>query len=547
MKKILMAMIVSCLLVGEAQAGNIVLTASATSSAVGSAPTGCLLDPACQGTWSPGSLDHGVDEGVFFQFEQPVPAQAIEIAAAGPIDPSALKVYVNGKTKDSQNRYYVLTQDAQNTSLLRIARSVRPFNADTSPLSEPIKSLFLKVDLVAPASGDKVKIQKIRFLNNGQPVTFLLPALQPAQVSASSILDPQTAYHPAHLFDAKVDFAWSTDGKKNDGRGESAHLQFSQPQAIGSLIVWNGYQRSDMHYHANGRVSKLEIKPANGTAQTVALNDVMGPQRVPLATPLNGVSDLTFTIKDVVPGTKYKDTLISEMRFVTPQGQIVLPQTAMPQPSAPAAWAPLVDRSYSSFLFQPMSCKDCKGEEFGADFPRQRLRLRSDGSFVIYKSIEVQRPDSKEKPISQTADVLEGNWEAVPAGIRIFGKKYPTVIATSEYLKETAPTNDAAIFQSELHLKRYAELQPNEKQELFNQLWIAKKGPAAKAPARWDHCTLGQNHLQSPREIFGNTPTEVFQTWDRFLQGINPYVIQSTMLTDAFLPTEDGVDCEIGP
>jgi len=523
-----------------------VLTASATSSAPGSPPVTCLLDPACQGVWTPGSADYGVDEGIFIQFEQPVAASSVEIILPTPnaAESYALKVYVNGKTKDAQGKYYAALKDEQTAGLFKILRQDRPYAEPAGPLQEPIKSLFLKIDLAPTGSAEKIKIQKIRFLQNGQPVALTLPVLQPAQVSATSVLEPQTAYHPAHLFDAKTDFAWATDGKKNDGKGESAKIHFAAPQNIAGMIVWNGYQRSDMHFHANSRVLKLDVASQGATGQAIALTDTMGPQRVNFATPLTNVSDLTLTIKDIAAGTKYKDTLISELRFITPQGQIILPDADLPKPAAPAAWMPLIDRSYSSFLFQPAACQDCQNEDFGVDFPRQRLRLRSDGSFVIYKSVDVQTADSN---VNQTADVLEGNWEPVPAGIRIFGKKYPTVIAASEYLKETAPTNDAAIFQSELHLKNYAELSAGERQSLFDQLWAAKRGPASKGAARWGYCSLAGMKEGAPQKVFGKTATAVFQAWDQFLQSQNPIVLLSTMLTDVLLPSEKVTYCEMGP
>src|SRR5262249_40635616 len=158
--------------------------------------------------WSPGSADYGVDEGLFFQFEQPVAASSVEIVlpATTTIDSYALKVYVNGKTKDAQGKYYAAVKDEQNAGVFRIVREDRPYAEPGSALQEPIKSLFLKVDLAPPGTApEKIKVQKIRFLQNGQPIALTLPVLQPAQVTATSVLDPQTAYHPAHLFDAKTD------------------------------------------------------------------------------------------------------------------------------------------------------------------------------------------------------------------------------------------------------------------------------------------------------------------------------------------------------
>lgn len=552
MKHLALAALLSFAMTGPALAEPppVVLTASATSSTPGSAPITCLLDPACQGTWTPGSLDYGIDEGIFLQFEQPVPASSVEVVLPVPnaVDVYGLKVYVNGKTKDSEGRYYIFKKDEINEGVLRVVRAERPYGMEIVPLRDPIKSLFIKIDSGPPSATEKVKIQKIRFIREGQPIAFALPLLQPAQVSASSALDPQTAYHPAHLFDAKTDFAWATDGKKTDGRGQFLRLQTAAPQNVAGLIVWNGYQRSETHFRSNGRVSKLEIKAANGPTQIVSLSDAMGAQRVALSLPLNGVSDLTMTIKDIIPGTKYKDVLLSEMRLITPQGQVILPQAVLPRPMPPTAWAPWVDRSLTSFLFQPVACSDCAERAYDANFLHQRVRLRSDGSFVVYKYEETQKTDAQASPLNQVADVLEGNWEPVPAGIRIFGKKHPTLLAVSEYLKEAAPSAEAAIFQSELRLKRYGELSPNERQGLFDRLWTAKRGPAAKNQGvRWDSCLLSEKYTQTDGNAFGADRGAVFQAWDRFLKGVNPYVVESTMLTDVFLPTEDVRDCSTGP
>ena len=82
-----------------AQQPTVVLSASATSSASGSSPITCLLDPACNGYWSPGSLDSGFDEGVFIQFEKPVKTDTIQVSFADTagLDALDIQLSVDGK------------------------------------------------------------------------------------------------------------------------------------------------------------------------------------------------------------------------------------------------------------------------------------------------------------------------------------------------------------------------------------------------------------------------------------------------------------------
>ena len=105
---------------------------------------------------------------------------------------------------------------------------------------------------------------------------------------ATSVLDPAVAYQPANLFDSRYDFAWSTNGKKTAGIGESVQVTFSQPQNLSGLIVWNGYQRSEEHFRANGRVTKILVSDGQAS-QTVALADRMGGQRIGFVSPLKNV------------------------------------------------------------------------------------------------------------------------------------------------------------------------------------------------------------------------------------------------------------------
>ncbi|MCE9625493.1 MAG: hypothetical protein K8R69_08605, partial [Deltaproteobacteria bacterium] len=199
----------------HAQTSATVLAAAATSSAPGSAPITCLLDPKCQGTWVPGAADSGVDDGIYLQFENPISAAYLQILAAGenPKGNQELRVYINGNTSAAQSRGKVAS-DPNGNQLLQLSGGK----------AIQIKSLFVKIEAPGEAGLKTLPLKKLLFypavpdyqtILQGQvpPITLNLPNLAPATVAASSILEPVSAYHPAHLFDSQYDIAWSTDGK----------------------------------------------------------------------------------------------------------------------------------------------------------------------------------------------------------------------------------------------------------------------------------------------------------------------------------------------
>ena len=66
-------------------------------------------------------------------------------------------------------------------------------------------------------------------------------------------------------------------------------------------------------------------------------------------------------------------------------------------------------------------------------YPYRRVRFRSNGSFVIYEN---------------DSTIMEGNWEPVPQGLRIFGRKYFTNPRASEYLQAMKLGTEVKIFQA---------------------------------------------------------------------------------------------------
>lgn len=552
----------------------VILAATATSSSLQSTSIACSLDPSCNGHWSPGALDSGIDEGIYIQFEKPLTSATIELYSPGDIE--SLRVYINGKT-GSKNGIYSVRSSGETTQTSWIDRAAHKktmslgnkFIVQTrysdALLSEKIKSIFLKVDKFYGEAKVGVTITAIRLVNaSGDIMDPVLPRPVPATASATSILSPDTAYQPANLVDSRYDIAWSTDGKKNDGRGESVTFYFTKPFSISGLMVWNGYQRSNEHFKANGRVKSLQVSGGTGTPEVLNLRDIMAPQRILLTKALPAASRVTLTIKDIVPGDKYKDVLLSELRFLDDKGAMVQPVVPFKAVTPPAIWKPLIDKSFSVILHHPMTKKEANPEnsccyQLSRRCDNARIRIRSNGTFVIYKGFDFSKKynDNPESPANVDSVVMEGNWEPVGDKIRIFGRQYKTALVSSEYLTSaTPPAPRSTIFQSELSLSQYAKIAPADRSKLIQTLWQKKRGPGAGQEVTWgigvtanpsvsnDSVKNGEFGGYGGYDITADNSEKITKTMDQVLTALNPYWIHSSVLDDLVIPTDGTLACE---
>ncbi|MBI4236826.1 MAG: hypothetical protein HY696_00235 [Deltaproteobacteria bacterium] len=528
---------------GAASATNaVVLAAAATSSAPGAASATCLLDPGCQGVWSPGAADHGTDEGIYVQFEKPTPIHYLQVTLEGLPDALAARshyeLYLNGRTRNSRGPYVAGEASfpaAPGVLVFGVGNTADP---GIDPLQETVRSMFLKLNPRSAGSLPPPRIKRIAFLAaDHAALPLALPTLLPATVTATSVLEPISAYHPANLFDSRYDFAWSTDGKKTTGTGESVTLTFTSPQTVSGLLVWNGYQRSPEHFKANGRVRTLEVVANAQSPQTVGLLDQTGSQLIRLTPPLTGARQIKFAIRETVAGASYKDVLISELRLVGTNGALLLPQTELPKTAAPTTFQGLIDRSFASILHQPVWGDSLALDEQGYRLSKQcdnaRIRVRGNGTFVIYKDFNYGTADSAQRPANINANVVEGNWEPKGGTLRIFGRKYVTALRQSEYGGTSAPaTARTEIFQSELSIKPYNGLTAQEKATLFAYLWQKKHGPTTKAQKfLW---VIGKDD----QWIEGANYEDLVKKMDAALLSLNPYYLQSSVLNDLVLPSD---------
>ena len=438
-----------------------------------------LLDPSFKGYWQPQSQDSGVNEGVYFQFLEPLLINFIEVVVEGDvIGKLTLQPSLNGQTQTRKSETKIKAskniinkngdgqedfEESDNTEFYYITAVARMENGDTvfkinenetTNLKYITKSIFLKITNAQILA--KFKSIKIFGEDVNTPLLINIPLTPKAIVTASSVLSPATAYSPDNFFDSQLDTAWSTNGKETDGINESVTITFDKSEEIGGIIIWNGYQRSEAHFKANGRAKKLDV---NG--QIAQVNDAQGLQTILLPQKINS-DKITITVKEIFKGEKYNDVLISELRFVTPGGQIVLPQDKRASVKLPQSDVFKTDVTYVNLI------KKAGGQEYDSyiDASKDTLRIRSNGSFVLYREGE-----------NESSGISEGNWEETEKNkIRIFGKKYrimpsiTSVYSFSGYEYKADDPNvqpeNIVIFQSDVIFAKFSSLTKKEQENI---------------------------------------------------------------------------------
>jgi hypothetical protein len=125
----------------------------------------------------------------------------------------------------------------------------------------------------------------------------------------------------AHDFD--ITTAW-IEGKTDYGVGEFLEYSFDMTTAgehqlgITKIILANGYKKTKKTWEENSRVKKLKMYVDNKPFGQLELLDSFEFQTIDLGKimlPQQKVMKFKFEIVEIYPGTKYKDTAISELLF----------------------------------------------------------------------------------------------------------------------------------------------------------------------------------------------------------------------------------------
>jgi hypothetical protein len=129
----------------------------------------------------------------------------------------------------------------------------------------------------------------------------------------SSVLKPQfgNSYGPDNLFAGSESAAW-VEGRPGQGIGEWITIEFESMRTVRSIVVRNGYQKSNDIFQKNNRVRQLRAVFSQGETQTLILQDRFGSELLSFPKPIQAYW-VKFIIDDVWAGNKYTDTAISKL------------------------------------------------------------------------------------------------------------------------------------------------------------------------------------------------------------------------------------------
>lgn len=141
------------------------------------------------------------------------------------------------------------------------------------------------------------------------------------QLKASSTLAPQgkKGYSASKVCDDDPTTAW-VEGKEDYGIGEYLEMEGWKPMSDGEISILNGYQASKSVWENNSRVKKMKVSVGGKEICIIELADVMGVQKFKIPGLVTSTNTghkynmdgpIRFTITEVYPGIKYKDTAIS--------------------------------------------------------------------------------------------------------------------------------------------------------------------------------------------------------------------------------------------
>ena len=186
-----------------------------------------------------------------------------------------------------------------------------------------------KDELCAPALAAKENVAGKGATGEGateepQQLAMAMRAVRPAGTCAdgpdgvaycaTSVLAPikTNRYDASMLFDGRGDTAW-VEADAGDGIGETLTMDFGRDRLLAGFEISNGYDKDERTWSNNSRVAAFEIALSDGRTLAADLPDRRGMNVFEFGSPIRTRS-MALTILDVFPGTKYRDTAISELR-----------------------------------------------------------------------------------------------------------------------------------------------------------------------------------------------------------------------------------------
>lgn len=140
-----------------------------------------------------------------------------------------------------------------------------------------------------------------------------LEKIKASKITASSTLPKSkvSSYNPRQIIDGDTATCWC-EGVTGNGIGQSFTIRFTKRIKIGSLKILPGYGKSVSTYLENNSVRKARVTFSDGTS---IIADFINESSFDLPEDKMTTS-ITFTILDIVPGSKYNDTCVSELAIL---------------------------------------------------------------------------------------------------------------------------------------------------------------------------------------------------------------------------------------
>ncbi|MBI4215698.1 MAG: hypothetical protein HY602_03155 [Parcubacteria group bacterium] len=275
-------------------------------------------------------------------------------------------------------------------------------------------------------------------------IPIITPDLVEGKVIGNNIQKSTISDDIMNLFDSRRESAWITD----DQTGVPGILEFKKPVRIEKIKVLNGYQRSEKHYKAYGRVRMLKLSGENGYNDTLVLEDVTQPQDIILHKPFFG-KKLVLSIKEIYRGSKYANLAISELRFNNGQNWFMLNPLPFIQTVMKDSQKQFMKSNVGRVLDRPLYFFEGIGPDEDERSRMAIFRIGSDGYFYL----EFEDSLSIEEVVYQYA---LGNYVVEKGTDSILQFRLLGVLETQRYHRNGEPKEDPSekvgIFQELLEI-----------------------------------------------------------------------------------------------
>lgn len=325
-----------------------------------------------QGVWAPDPAARFVKLHMYF--DEPIYIKGIEIDSCGTLIKDDLSVFFNF---DQWLLSLNPKMEGEVPSALYPKRKGTILVIDGFKKSVEVRSLTFNFE-----HNSGFKICGIRLLDQaGQPYTVKTPLQVDGTISADSVLDPASAYNPLYLFDSRFEYGWASNKKEKD---VSLNINFGEQRHIEKLRIWSGYQRSISHYLSNSRPKHVRLTGDDGYSADITVGDQLGSQLISLPSPFTG-KQLNLSVIDSVPGDRYKDLVISEIRFFDGKDWFMIDPAAQLHDTIASNRAAFGQANIARLLNDSYEAERDKEDE---TYVSSKLRLRADGSMYISGNLD---------------------------------------------------------------------------------------------------------------------------------------------------------------